>query len=76
MRLYASNNNAEWIELAVEGLVESLSIQSYPIVLIQPANSEYRYWKVHYSGPGQSRFSNYLEKFVRLYGFSARKDER
>ena len=74
VRLYASNNNVDWIELKSEGLVQTLMIEKYPVVLIQPGEGDYRYWKVHHAGPGQERFSNFLHRLIRLYGDSVRRE--
>ena len=73
VRLYVSNDNAKWLELPIENSVQSFVLDGYPRLIIEPAQNNFRFWKIHYSGPGQGQFSNYIDRLVRLYGRSTRR---
>lgn len=73
VRLYVSNDNAKWLELPIENRVHSFVLDRYPRLIIEPAQSDFLFWKIHYSGPGQGQFSNYIDRLVRLYGRSTRR---
>ncbi len=71
VRLLASADNENWIDLTEELQMRSFLVAGAPLLVLRPKHAVFKYWKVQFASPERrGAFKNSLARLVRVFGVS------